>query len=53
VGDRVHDDLPHLSVLRRLGNPLTSEAAAFRWLLAVVALAAVVVLLVLGIRAVA
>jgi hypothetical protein len=48
VGDRVHDGL---HPLRRLGNPLTSEGAAFRWLLAVAVLAAVVVLLVLGARA--
>jgi hypothetical protein len=34
VGDRLHDRLHRL---RRLGNPLTSEAAAFRWLLAVAA----------------
>jgi len=48
VGDRVHDGLPHL---RKLGNPLTSEGAAFRWLLAFVAVAAVLVGVVLVIRA--
>jgi hypothetical protein len=51
VGDRVHDDLPHLSGLRRLGNPLTSEAAAFRWLLVVVVVAALVTAAVLVLRA--
>jgi hypothetical protein len=45
VGDRLHD---RLHPLRRLGNPLASEAAAFRWLVAVAAvvlgIAALVVL---------
>jgi hypothetical protein len=31
-------------VLRRLGNPLASEAAAFRWLLVVAGFALVVML---------
>jgi hypothetical protein len=33
-------------VLGRLGNPLTSEAAAFRWLVAITAVVAVVMLVV-------
>jgi hypothetical protein len=51
VGDRVHDGLHRLSRLRRLGNPLTSEAAAFRWLLVVVLVAALVTAAVLVLRA--
>ena len=35
-----------MGVLRRLGNPLTSEASAFRWLVAVTAVVAVIVLVV-------
>jgi hypothetical protein len=31
-------------MLGRLGNPLTSEAAAFRWLVAITAVVAVVML---------
>jgi hypothetical protein len=49
VGARVRDDLP---ALRKLGNPLTSEAAAFRWLLAVAVVVLVVTALVLIGRAV-
>jgi hypothetical protein len=33
-------------LIRRLGNPLSSEAAAFRWLVAITVVIAVVVLLV-------
>jgi len=34
----------------RLGNPLTSEAAAFRWLVAITAVVAVIVLVALVVR---
>jgi hypothetical protein len=37
-------------LLRRLGNPLSSEAAAFRWLVAISAVVAVVVLVALLLR---
>jgi uncharacterized membrane protein YraQ (UPF0718 family) len=49
VGARVRDDLP---ALRNLGNPLTSEAAAFRWLVAVAAVVLAITALVLIGRAV-
>ena len=39
-------------MLRRLGNPIASEAAAFRWLMFVVAVVAVIVALVLLARAI-
>ena len=42
MGGRVHDGL---HPLRKLGNPLTSEAAAFRWLVVVALVAAVLVAL--------
>ena len=35
-----------MGVLRRLGNPLGSEAAAFRWLVALTAVIALLVLIV-------
>jgi hypothetical protein len=37
-------------MLGRLGNPLRSEAAAFRWLVAITAGVAVIALLVLALR---
>jgi hypothetical protein len=42
VDHRVRHDLHHL--IGRLGNPLKSEGAAFRWLIAVIAGAVVVIL---------
>jgi hypothetical protein len=37
-------------VLGRLGNPLTSEAAAFRWLVAISVVVAVLVVVALLVR---
>ncbi len=37
-------------MLGRLGNPLRSEAAAFRWLVAIAAVVAVVLVVVLALR---
>jgi hypothetical protein len=51
VGGRLLDRLPALSrLLARLGNPLRSEAAAFRWLCAIVAVVALVTVAMLAIR---
>jgi hypothetical protein len=50
VGDRVLDGLPPLGILERLGNPLRSEAAAFRWLLVIAATVVLVTVLVLVLR---
>jgi hypothetical protein len=50
VGDRVLDGLPPLRLLDRLGNPLRSEAAAFRWLLLVVAVVVLLTLLAMALR---
>ena len=41
-----------MRLLRRLGNPIATEAAAFRWLLFVGAVVAVITLLTLLLRAV-
>jgi hypothetical protein len=40
-----------VSLLRRLGNPLGSEAAAFRWLIAITVLVAALAAIVLIARA--
>jgi hypothetical protein len=37
---------PLAALLRRLGNPLRSEAAAFRWLIAIVSVLVALVLVV-------
>jgi hypothetical protein len=50
VGDRVLVGLPPLRLFHRLGNPLRSEAAAFRWLLLVVAVVVLVTLIALALR---
>jgi hypothetical protein len=39
-----------VGLLDRLGNPLRSEAAAFRWLLLIAAVVALVTLLALAVR---
>ena len=41
-----------MRLLRRLGNPLGSEAAAFRWLIAITLVMAVLTGLALAVRAV-
>jgi hypothetical protein len=51
VGDRLHDGLHHLTGPIAVLNPLRSEAEAFRFLVAVVLVAAVIVGLVLLVRA--
>jgi hypothetical protein len=48
VGDRLLDGVPAL--IDRLGNPLRSEAAAFRWLLLIVFLVALITVLALLLR---
>jgi hypothetical protein len=50
VGDRLHDDLHHLALGLAVLNPLRSEAEAFRFLVYVVLVAAVVIGLVLLVR---
>ena len=40
-----------MRLLRRLGNPLGSEAAAFRWLLAITVLVGLLTLTILLVRA--
>jgi hypothetical protein len=51
VDHRLHDDLhPLIALLRRLGNPLRSEAAAFRWLVLIAAAVALLSLIVVIVR---
>ena len=51
MGGRLHDGLHHLTRPGTVLNPLRSEAEAFRFLVAVVLVAAVIVGLVLLVRA--
>ena len=52
MGDRLHVGLLALTdLVRRLGNPLRTEAAAFRWLVAIVVLVAVLWVLLVLVRA--